>query len=200
MKKSIIAQTGEMVEVEFTKVDFSKDSILESVTDIAENMPIVATKTREVKARGVVLGENVVTMPLATIDGKVCGLSETQQIVTEEHVARGDMVVTNPDGETYIVKGPKFQKLYAQTGEGVYKPQGEAKIFVTATQDICFMTSWGEMQFSPKGSKLCISDLSDIYSVTDIAFGATYEEKELSKDEANKILADVYGFENNGRE
>lgn len=34
------------------------------------------------------------------------------------------------------------------------------------------------MQYSPRGSKLCVSENGDIYSITNMAFQTTYKEVE----------------------
>lgn len=176
MRKEFIAEDCGKVVCDFIEVDLNgAENALELLAKYTDGNIIFAQKTRRVHARPVLLGETVLTAPLATIGERVCKISETSQIVTMDHVTRGDMVVTNPDGEEYIVKGSKFAKIYTHIGNGVYLPQGEVKPFVTTIADICFKASWGELQFAPKGSKLCVADMNDIYSVTDIAFESTYE-------------------------
>ncbi len=90
------------------------------------------------------------------------------------------MLVQNPDGEVYTVKAAKFEKTYEKVGEGVYKAKVVEKPFVTTTKNICFKASWGEVQYSPIGSKLCVEDKNSIYSVTNMAFEKTYKEIENS--------------------
>lgn len=186
MKKEYSALNGEKIQCDYVEIDFLGGDAVDLLARYTDGEFIYARKTREVVAQPVKEGQVVETKPLATISGQTCIISETTQVVTDEHVARGDMLVTNPDGEQYIVKGPKFQKIYTQVSDGVYKPQGETKAFLTTTTNICFKASWGEVQFAPKGSKLCVSDLGDIYSVTDSAFDATYEIENQPQENENQ--------------
>ena len=79
----------------------------------------IAQKTVKVKARKGVIGEQVDTRPRVERDGKIYVIGETKGTVKVE----GSMVVTNPDGEEYIVKPDVFNQKYTATSEdGVYIP------------------------------------------------------------------------------
>lgn len=61
----------------------------------------------------------------------------------------GDVIVTNPGGERYIIGADKFNSRYETTDEeGVFNAKGKARITPNATgQPIKIMAPWGEEQF-----------------------------------------------------
>ena len=141
---------------------------------IASSEVVYAKKVATVKARRAKVGEVVDTRPRAVVAGKVYTFSETVQTMTQEKVDAGAIIVTNPDGEEYVIKNEeKFFAKYEKC-EGGFKAKGGVVPFRMATRDVAISTSWGEKQYVPKGSMLSVADPSDIYSVTNSAFEATY--------------------------
>jgi len=67
----------------------------------------------------------------------------------------GDMIVTNPDGERYILNSIEFGKRYRPTSQGsVYTSKGMIRAIVNPTgRPIEIMASWGDPQF---GAADCI--------------------------------------------
>lgn len=61
----------------------------------------------------------------------------------------GDVIVTNPGGERYIIGASKFDSRYEATDEdGVFKAKGKARIAPNPTgQPIKIVAPWGEEQF-----------------------------------------------------
>lgn len=175
------------IEVDFKEVDLvGAKNVQEVLTQVADMKVVTACKTAIVQARPVRLGEKIETNPRCEIGGYLYILGETVQEIQQKHVDRGDVVVENPDGELYVINGEKFPKKYDAV-EGGYRPVDSAKKFVTVTEDICFKAPWGEMIFSPKGSKLCVEyiDSRDIYSVTNTAFDVTYNQVEIADEDEN---------------
>lgn len=71
---------------------------------------------------------------------------------TEETVnvaEAGDVVVTNPSGEKYVLKPDNFAKRYEATEEdGVFRAKGMARAVDNPTgSEIEIMAPWGEKQF-----------------------------------------------------
>lgn len=169
------------IEVEFKEVDMvGTDDIYKLLEEVTDSKVIHAQKDVVVSARPAVLGEEVDTRPRCVIDGKVYTFSETMRTISQKDIDSQSMLVQNPDGEVYVVKGEKFARTYQQENEGEYRPVDGEKKFVTITENICFKAPWGEMTYAPAGSKLCIEYLSsrDVYSVTNSAFDSTYQEAE----------------------
>lgn len=61
----------------------------------------------------------------------------------------GDVVVTNPGGEKYVLKPDNFDKRYEATDEeGVFRAKGMARAIQNPTgTDIEIMAPWGEPQY-----------------------------------------------------
>lgn len=132
-----------------------------------------AQKTVKVIARQGVVGEQVDTRPRVERDGKIYVIGETKGTVKVE----GSMIVTNPDGEEYIVKPDAFAKKYIATNEpGVYMPvSSPVKYFIT-DKDISFTAPWGETMYATKGASIIVSSPTDVYAVTNEAFKKTYKQ------------------------
>ncbi len=162
----------ENLEVEFKEIDLiGSDNLEKLLSEVTDGKVIYDLKSVCVKARKAKLGEIVDTSPRCVIDDRIYYFKETQKVVTQKDVDNQSMIVTNPLGEEYVVKGQKFKDSYKDLGGGAFQPIWEEKKFVTVTENICFKAPWGEMIYSPKGSKLCVEYLKsrDIYSVTNLA-------------------------------
>lgn len=110
-------------------------------------------------------GEKVVTQ---LADGTI----ETTSVAKE-----GDFIITNPDGERYVVSSNKFHKKYElafDVGENCYKPKADVCKFLEIDEDITFVCSWGEMQYIKAGGFINITDFDDIYGVAKNEFFDTY--------------------------
>jgi hypothetical protein len=94
-------------------------------------------KTGKVKAQ-VAQGGEIITTTLAD------GADETTNSANP-----GDVIVTNPTGEQYIIGSEKFDSRYEKTNEdGVFKAKGKARIEPNPTgQPIKITAPWGEEQF-----------------------------------------------------
>jgi hypothetical protein len=152
---------------EYEKVDLSTE---EYTAKLAE-APVFAKKA-EVSAVVAAAGQEVRTV-LAN------GTEETVNY-TEE----GDVIVTNPGGEQYILKSDNFTKRYEATAqEGIYRAKGMARAFKNDTgAPIEIMAPWGEPQF---GDENCLIATvfdpenpdeigSDRYIIGGDEFAATY--------------------------
>ena len=141
---------------------------------IADSKVIYAKKTAIVQAREAIIGEIIDTRPRVNVNGKLYTFSETKQVVTEDKVKNGAIIVKNPDGEELITSLEKFEKKY-KACEGGFQAIGEAMPFRIAKEDCAIQTSWGEVQYVLKGSALNVANMDDIYSVTNVAFESTYQ-------------------------
>lgn len=133
----------------------------------------IAQKTVKVKARKGVVGEQVDTRPRVERDGKIYVIGETKGTVKVE----GSMIVTNPDGEEYIIKPDVFNQKYIATSEvGVYMPVSKPVQYLIIDKDISFTAPWGETMYATKGSSIIVASFTDIYAVTNEAFKKTYSQ------------------------
>ncbi len=143
---------------------------------------IRAKKTAEVQAKQ--LRENTIidTRARTIIDGKVYVFEETTSMAP-----KGAIVITNPDGEQYVIKDEikngillksateRFNTKYIKTENGFISTEGYRQ-FMTITDNITFKSRRGEQIFAPAGSLLCIEyGEGKEYTVTNSAFNSTYE-------------------------
>ncbi|MDO8507799.1 MAG: PGDYG domain-containing protein [bacterium] len=80
------------------------------------------------------------------------GTDETKNIANP-----GDMIITNPGGEKYIVKKETFEKRYElkEEGDNVYSAKGHCKAIDNPYgTPITMMASWGKMQNGKMDCKL----------------------------------------------
>lgn len=138
-----------------------------------------AQKTSSVKARVGNLGEEVDTRPRVRRQDKVYVIGETKGKVKVE----GSVIVTNPDGEEYIIKPDKFANKYSATDEkGVFKPIASPIKYIVVDDDITFTAPWGEKMYCTKGGVLNVSNLDDIYAIQNEPFSKTYSEVEKDQE------------------
>ena len=158
------------IEMEFKVIE----DIAKSINNVASPEIVKAKKVAVVKARKAKEGEIVDTRPRAIVDGKVYTFSETKQVITKEKADKGAIIVTNPDGEEYVIaSAEKFAAKYEKC-DGGFKAIDGVKKFRKCEEDCIISTSWGEEQIIPKGSMFCVEWENDIYGVTNAAFEATY--------------------------
>lgn len=71
---------------------------------------------------------------------------------TVNYAEEGDVIVTNPGGEQYILKSDNFSKRYEATDkDGVFRAKGMARAFQNDTgTPIEIMAPWGEPQYGDK--------------------------------------------------
>lgn len=132
----------------------------------------IFAKKGKVQARTAVAGESLQTV---LADGTV----ETSNTAEE-----GDVIVTNPGGEQYILKPDNFAKRYETTeDDGVYRAKGMARAFTNPTAaDIQITAPWGELQYG--GAECMIATVYDPSNPVEISadryiigaeeFAATY--------------------------
>lgn len=181
------------IEVEFTKYDTAEELAEQATVGSA----IYAKKTAHVKARLAKEGEIVDTRPRLTYEGKVYTFSEVKRTASEytqkQRKLNGEVVldengspvvdtlrnyiVTNPDGEEYIVTEDQMNKRYdfvGTTAEGVYEcaSKGNVETFKQVGQNCC-VEKWSSIVYVTKGGYF---NVGGNYPITDCAFNGTYSE------------------------
>lgn len=105
--------------------------------------------------------------------------------VETENVAQpGDWIVTNPDGEQYILTNENFHSRYEKTSEaGVFKAIGTIKAIQNPFhKNIEIIAPWGSPQYGDTESWLAITlkdgepVTGDSYLIENGAFAHTYAE------------------------
>ena len=132
---------------------------------------VTAQKFASVSARKASLGENIETKPLVRYRGKKYTFTEVARKIDKNLVKNGAMVVTDPNGEEYVISSyDKFKNKYKLSGDK-YVPISEPLRFIKVTKNLCFNNN-GSLVFVPQGSYLCLDDITR--SITNIAFETTY--------------------------
>lgn len=127
-------------------------------------------KFARIKARQGTVGEEVMTQ-------MANGLEETKNTVKiDKTTGEPGWIVTNPDGEEYIVEDSIFKKKYEIDPENPsqYKPKGAPVLSSTIDEHIEFTAPWGETMRIEAGGSLILSDLNDIYGIQKAEFENTY--------------------------
>ena len=178
-----------MEEKEFLKVDHIAEYVREGIKSGRLTVEEVA-KFARIHARQGVLGEEVVTK-------MANGLEETRNtVVADEKTGEQGWVVTNPDGEEYIVPDSTFKKKYEIDPENPeqYKPKGGPVLSTAIDEDIEFQAPWGETMRIEAGGSLILGGPEDIYGIQKNEFENTYAGTGRSSDDASreaKILLDM---------
>ncbi len=179
MKKilySINPQEYPDIEVDFVETTASE------ARNFTTGQVVEARKTAEVSATQLQEETVVDTRVRTVVGGKVYVFEETTN-----KAPQGSIVITNPDGEQYVIKDKikdgqvvksaveQFNSKYTRTQNGFVSTEG-SRHFMPITENITFKASWGEQIFAPAGSMLCIEyGMGEEYSVTNSAFNSTYE-------------------------
>ena len=128
-------------------------------------------KTAKIKARPAREGEEVITK---MADNHV----ETKCKVKDDC----HMVITNPNGEEYVVSCADFDKRYekAPEGNGFYIPKPIPQEMLVIDEDIQFMAPWGEIMDIRAGGALNITEIDKayIYGIQPLEFKQTYKKVE----------------------
>jgi hypothetical protein len=119
-------------------------------------------------------------------------------LVETHNVAKGDntMLVTNPDGEQYLVGSEKFSKRYDARGD-LYSPKSSPVKTIQVREDVSFTAPWGEEMKIARGGVLVNAGENDIYGIQREEFANTYTRLKTKPDqsieqatkEADRLLA-----------
>jgi hypothetical protein len=106
--------------------------------------------------------------PVVTVtsDGK-----ETQNVA-----AQGDIIMSGPSKENYVVKSAKFPKLYqGQIGQKVIPEQGPRLVALyTGQQPVSFTAPWGESMVLKPGDYLVKDGDQGYYRIAKVEYEQTY--------------------------
>jgi len=141
-----------------------------------------AAKFARIYARKGILNEQIRTI-------MANGLEETVNTVKiDPETNELDWVVTNPDGEQYIVSNSTFIKKYEIDPENpkMYKPKGRPVLVTRIFDNISFTAPWGEIMNIKAGGYLIVNSETDIYGIQEAEFNNTYRFVEPEKHSKSK--------------
>ena len=126
-------------------------------------------KIVKIKARPAIKGEEIITeMADHHIETK-CKVKNCES-----------MVITNPNGEQYVVSCSDFAERYdeAPEGNGFYIPKPIPQKMLIIDEDIQFMAPWNEIMDIRAGGALNITKINQgyIYGIQPLEFTQTYRK------------------------
>ena len=125
------------------------------------------------------------------------GLEETRNTVKlDEKTGEPGWIVTNPDGEEYIVEDSIFKKKYEIDPENPtqYKPKGGPVLSSPIDEHIEFEAPWGETMKLEAGGSLILNGPNDIYGIQKAEFDNTYSTTGKDKAECLKEAINLLGI------
>ena len=173
----------------FKKIDNISEYVREGIRLGRLTVDEVA-KFARIRARQGSLGEEIITK-------MANGLEETRNTVTaDEKTGEPGWIVTNPDGEEYIVADSTFKKKYEIDPENpeLYKPKGGPVLSSQINENIEFNAPWGEIMKIEAGGSLILSGPQDIYGIQKNEFENTYASTGKDKKEALKEAIALLGI------
>ncbi len=173
----------------FKRIDNISEYVKEGIKSGRLTVDEVA-KFARIQARQGTLGEEIITK-------MANGLEETRNTVKEdEKTGEPGWIVTNPDGEEYIVEDSAFKKKYEIDPENPsqYKPKGGPVLSSKINEHIEFDAPWGETMKIEAGGSLILSGPEDIYGIQKAEFENTYASTGKDKKEALKEAISLLGI------
>lgn len=173
----------------FKKVDNIAEYVREGIKSGRLTVEEVA-KFARIQARQGELGEEVVTK-------MANGLEETRNAVKlDGKTGEPGWIVTNPDGEQYIVEDSVFKKKYEIDPENPaqYKPKGGPVLSSPINEHIEFQAPWGETMRIECGGSLVLSGPNDIYGIQKDEFEHTYASTGKDKKESLREALSLMGI------
>ena len=93
---------------------------------------------------------------------------------TQNTAAAGDIVMSGPTGERYVIRATKFPQLYTRQGDTVTPDQTPKHVAVyTGAQTISFKAPWGENMILKHGDYV-VNDGDGYYRIAKKEFELTY--------------------------
>lgn len=173
---------------------FKKVNILDYIVKKIQKNEIevneVAKFARIIARQGKV-GEEIVTIMKN-------GNLETKNVVKiDEKTGEPGWIVTNPDGEQYIVEDSNFKKKYEIDPENPeqYKPKGGPVLSAKIDEDIEFLAPWGESMRIYAGGSAIISGKNDIYGIQKDEFNNTYKSTQKDSQKCLEELKEKLEFD-----
>lgn len=171
----------------FKKIDNISEYVREGIKSGKFTVDEV-TKFARIKARQGQVGEEVVTK-------MANGLEETRNSVKlDEKTGEPGWIITNPDGEEYIVEDSVFKDKYELDLENPdqYKPKGKPVLSIKIDEHIEFKAPWGEIMKIECGGSLILSGPNNIYGIQENKFKNTYastgKDKKITLKEALELM------------
>ncbi len=163
--------------------------------EICKGAEIVeAYKVAKIKARQGTLGESISTKLKE-------GFTEVEKetVTIDETTGQPGWIVTNPDGEQYIVKDSVFHDKYNADPEepGTFIPKGAPVLAVKLSENIQMVKSWGTQNIR-SGGYLTLNKGKNgnysIYGIDEEVFKTTYKKTDKTPEECRQAAIEFMGI------
>jgi len=151
------------------------------ITQIASQMKFLPTRKQMKKYKFIPPGRPMTRMSyrLSDQDGEliktITSTDTADKPETKNVTLKGDVVMSGPSGENYVVKAAKFGKLYdGNIGGVVYPEQGPRMVALYTGQPITFTAPWGESMIMKPGDCLVKDGDDGYYRVAKAEYEQTY--------------------------
>jgi hypothetical protein len=159
---------------------------IKSVTDKLEFTP-VTKKALPYKPHGEIAdssaleGMEPMTFATATSEMKVVTITADGK-ETENTAVPGDIIMSGPSGEKYVVKSAKFEKLYTKQEDGTVIPEQSPRQVARydGTDEVTFTAPWGEQMVLKPGDYL-VKDGDGFYRIAKKEYEITYNLPDAPK-------------------
>jgi len=152
---------------------------IKSVTDKLQFKPVTKKPIKysnhgEVEDSAALEDMEPMTFATATSEMKVVTITADGK-ETENTAVPGDIIMSGPSGEKYVVKAAKFEKLYAKQDDGTVIPEQSPRQVAryTGKDEVTFTAPWGEQMVLKPGDYL-VKDGEGYYRVAKKEYEATY--------------------------
>jgi hypothetical protein len=97
---------------------------------------------------------------------------------TKNVALKGDVVMSGPSGENYVVKAAKFGKLYDGNVGGIVYPEQSPRMVAlyTGQQPVTFTAPWGESMKLEPGDYLVRDGDAGYYRIAKVEYEQTYNQ------------------------
>ncbi len=100
----------------------------------------------------------IVTARAATPGEKVTTTLADGTIETINIAEKGDIIITNPSGELYLLATEKFNQQYEGLGQGRYRTKDACRAFKNPTgKNITIIAPWGDEQHGGPNAMLAVA-------------------------------------------
>ena len=179
--------------MEYTKVDVS--DYVKIGLESGEMIPRVAEKFARIIARQGEVGEKVISWSEDEFGNEVMekegvvtldvNTKEPGWVVTKVNEIGEVIVDSNGHENSWIIEDSTFKKKYEVDLEnpGLFKPKGGPQTFVQIAHNI-ILEQWGSEMKIAKGGYINVTNLDDMYGISERDFNDTYKftnEKEIEK-------------------
>ena len=152
---------------------------IKSVTDKLQFKP-VTKKALPYKPHGEIADSSALedmgpmSFATATSEMKVVTITADGK-ETENTAAPGDIIMSGPSGEKYVVKAAKFEKLYAKQDDGTVIPEQSPRQVARydGKDEVTFTAPWGEQMVLKPGDYL-VKDGDGFYRIAKKEYEITY--------------------------